>query len=212
MVSLTDITAEPGIEGASCDLSEGVFAAFVMSGQPASEAMVRLLLGLQSPQSGSVKVLDHDLAKLPQPELLSLRRLIGVVHSGGGLISNLKVLENVALPLAYEGRVPQGDIAGLAEAALERVGYSGSISELPGNLPLHIRRLIGFARVLLVRPQLVIYNDTFEGFPASERDRVMALAAEFHREEPGRTSLLVTSNPGLSQALPINHNFYFNNG
>lgn len=172
----------------------GCMGTVIGSRQEESDLQVRLMLGLTMPAAGSVTVLGEDVGTSSAKALHGLRKRIAVVYPTGGLVSNLKVWENLILPLEYHALYPPQEIEEKGVAALDRVGYAGGLMELPGHLSLYERRQIGLARAMLTEPRLIIYNALLDGLSGSERSAVIAAATAFHLEKPERTSLFLTSN------------------
>lgn len=164
--------------------------------------LARLLLGLQAAESGVVHLFGQDLAALSERERLHLRRRVGLVASGGGLISNLKVLENLLLPVQYHQHALAAPPQEAALAALQRVGYREEPMRLPGLLSRYQRKQAALARALLMDPELLIYDSLEQGVTIAEREALFSLACAFHDERPGRASLFLSADPSLPSRLP----------
>ena len=128
----------------------------------------------------------------------ALRRRVAVVDSAAGLISNLRVLENVLLPAEYHGQGGKGTEE-RAFATLEKVGYCGSPMEIPGHLSLFQKRQAALARAMLMEPELLVYQGMFTDLAEKEQRILLAVALDFHREQAGRTSPLSPLRPLLPQ-------------
>jgi len=198
-----NITLGDVLAGVSFEVEEGSMAALITSDQEESDGIVRLLLGLEKPDNGAISVLgSNPCADDPVP----LRKRIGVLHPSGGLISNLKVAENVLLPLAYHTRLPDGEQDRRVSDALQRVGYGGRLMELPGNLSLYCKRLVGQARAFIMEPDLVVYNAALGGLSEEENRRIISNAVKFHLESPSRTSFFLTSQAETTLLAPLDIN------
>jgi ABC-type transporter Mla maintaining outer membrane lipid asymmetry ATPase subunit MlaF len=183
------------LRGVHLAIPAGTLAAVITEQQEESDLFVRLLLGLAHPLTGAVSVLGEKVGDLPPSALLELRTRVAVVYPTGGLISNLKVWENLTLPLAYHSGDSPSVIEERGEAMLRRVGYGGSLLELPGHLTTYQKRSIGIARAMLMEPRLIAYNSVLSGLNETEERAIIDVALAFHREGEGRTSLFVTSEP-----------------
>jgi phospholipid/cholesterol/gamma-HCH transport system ATP-binding protein len=187
----------------SFSIPAGCKAAAITARQEENDLQARLMLGLTKPLSGSVTVLGEPLVSAPEKALQALRRQVAVIYPTGGLISNLKVWENLVLPLEYFSLCPAGEIEERGMAALNRVGYTGDLMELPGHLSLYARRKVGIARAMLLNPRLVICNEILTGLSGDQRSTVLALLEEFHRESPERTSLFLTADEDALRELQV---------
>ena len=190
-----DVVSQDLPGAVSFALPGGSLAAIITSRQDENDQLVRLMLGLSKPDTGCIALLGEDVGTVSQRALDDLRKRIAVVFPSGGLISNLKVWENLVLPLEYHQAYSQAEIEERGLAVLRRVGYSGGLMELPGHLSHYERRLIGLARAMLTEPELIVYNAVLGGLSGDEKKAIIAAALAFHREKPGRTSLFFTPSP-----------------
>jgi len=201
MIRFVSVVTEDFPHGISFDIHKGDFSAIVTPDGFPEEKLLDLMLGMEKPGSGRITLLGSEITAMTENGLLEIRKKIALLHAGGGLISNLRVLENAMLQLGYNSDKKEDEIRDAAINALNRVGYCGSLDELPGHLTLFERRLVGFARILITEPKLVIYNAAFEGVQEKEREKLANLADQFHRETPGRTSLAITSDKRFLSGL-----------
>lgn len=195
-VEFVDVVLGQGFRGTSRAFERGTVSAVITSRENENTLFTRAVTGLSRPESGRVHLLGQDLAGLSRDELNRLRPRIGIVKPDGGLISNLKVLENITLPLLYHSELSAEEIEDRALARLERLGYAGNVFELPGLLPVYEQRLAGLARTMAAEPDVAIYDRLLDGLQEEERTFFLRTAAAFHGERTGRTSIFLTPNPG----------------
>jgi phospholipid/cholesterol/gamma-HCH transport system ATP-binding protein len=181
---------------------EGALAVIRTSGEEESDLLVRLLLGRATPEQGRIQLLGEDLAQLSGDALGALRKQSAVIYPRGGLISNLNVWENLTLPRLYHSHDPAAAIEAQGRAVLERVGYSGSLTALPGFLGTYQKRQIVLARAMLSGAPLLLYNELSVGLSVDEFTQIRGVALAFHRETPGRTALFITSSREEAGSLP----------
>jgi phospholipid/cholesterol/gamma-HCH transport system ATP-binding protein len=194
-VRFTDAFLEPILDGANHAFEKGTISAVVTAGEDEDALLVKVLVGLSRLREGRILVLEQDLGALSRVGLDEIRRRVGIVYPNGGLISNLKVLENVTLPLLYHSAMRSRDIERRAVATLERLGCGEDLFSLPGGLSTFKRRMTGFARVVAMEPEVVVYDRLADGLHEEERDVFLRMALEFHEEMPGRTTIFLTSIP-----------------
>jgi len=203
ILSFRDVSHLNFFEGFSCDIEAGCSVLIVTSREDESTALTRLITGLSRPDRGAVLVDGRDVAGLEAAQLYLLRRQIGVVPSNGGQISNLKLWENITLPLMYHsGEVTPEDEKNALDY-LGRLGYSGNIMALPAHLTHHERLVAAMVRVFLRQPRIVLYNNCIEGSPSASREVFFQVTKEFHAAVKDRTSLYLTSSPDLAADLPV---------
>lgn len=176
-------------------VAAGALAALVTPRQEVNEVLVLLMLGMTAPSAGSVTVLGCEVTAASPEDLYELRRRVAVVHPSGGLVSNLKVWENLILPLEYHSGLAPEEIEERGLAVLRRLRYEGGLMDLPGPLPLYKKRLIGLGRAMLAEPELIIYDGVLNGLGEAEKSLVVETALAYHKEREGRASLFITANP-----------------
>jgi phospholipid/cholesterol/gamma-HCH transport system ATP-binding protein len=203
IISFRDVSYLDFLEGFSCDIEAGCSALIVTSRVEESFALTRLITGLACPTRGSILIDGQDVAGLGKADLYSLRRQIGVVPSNGGLISNLKLWENITLPLMYHsgGITPEEEKNALEY--LEQLGYSGNIMALPAHLSPYEKMVTALVRMFIGQPRLLLYSDCIEGPPSSSRTVFFKVTQEFHAAVRDRTSLYITSSHNLAADLPV---------
>jgi ABC-type transporter Mla maintaining outer membrane lipid asymmetry ATPase subunit MlaF len=117
-----------------------------------------------------------------------------VAHGVGGMVSNINVLENIALPVIFHGVVSSAGIEREVFAAFAACGVDEAQAEAlcgkrPGELGALDQRLAGFVRSLLMRPDLMVYSRFFEGLTRAEMDRAAALNAVYRARHPNGTAV-----------------------
>ncbi len=203
IISFRDVSYPDFLEGFSCDIEVGCSVLVVTSREEGSAALTRLITGQACPSRGTILVNGQDIAGFGKAELYALRRQIGVVPSHGGLISNLKLWENITLPLMYHsgGVTPEEEKNALDY--LEQLGYSGNIMALPAHLSPYEKKLTALVRMFITQPRLVLYSDCIEGAPSASRTVLIRVTQEFHAAVTDRTSLYITSSQNLTADLPV---------
>jgi len=209
---LDNLTGWEEIAPFSCRVPAGGMAVILTPKDEYNSDLARLLLGLVLPPQGRIELFEREPGRLSERESRELRRRVGTVAAGGGLISNLKVWENLLLPAQYHRKLSRENLASAGRAALRRVGYQGPEMALPGLMNLFQRKQVGFARALLLDPDLMIYESLLFGLNQRERNLLLDIARSFHGEKAGRTSLFLTSDPGLPRLLPEAEVHYLTKG
>ncbi len=195
-VRFIDATLEPLLSGANHSFEAGSVSEIVTRGEDECAFFVKACTGIARLQGGKIIVLGKELGTLSRDALGGIRSRMGVVHPGGGLISNLKVFENVTLPLLYHSAGSGPEIGERAAASLRRFGWKGDLFDLPGRLSTFQRRVVGFARAIAMDPDVVVYDRLVDGLHGEERDLFLRTAFAFHKEKPGRVTICVTSRAG----------------
>lgn len=164
--------------------------------------LTRLLIGLDKPLSGKIVLFGSDTATVSERELHDARCRIGVAFKSGGLVSNLKVWENLTLPLYYHQHLSHSEIESQGLAMLDRLGYTGQFMDLPGHLTISQKKIVGVARAMLIAPDVILYESPVYGLNQEEKNNFFKNAVEFHHEKPGRISLFITASQDVVRYLP----------
>lgn len=154
--------------------------------------LVRLIAGQAEPDAGVVELFGTGLSGLGRRERDALKKRIGFVTQDSVLISNLKAVENVALPLLYHSGLSHTEAMEKAFRLLERSGYRGDPWELPGPLPPYSKREIVVARALALEPDAVVCENPWEGLTEREKAALGEFLLEYH--SAGNKLLVVTAN------------------
>ncbi|MEA3640218.1 MAG: ABC transporter ATP-binding protein, partial [Lamprobacter sp.] len=123
---------------------------------------LRLLLGLDHPSAGSVRLFGQDLARLNDARMNRLRRRLGVVLQGGSLLDELTVLENLLLPMRAQANT-RARLARAARLAITQLQLDGMEHQFPRALSLGQQRRAELARALINQPELLICDGLSDG-------------------------------------------------
>lgn len=202
-VSFREVWARDFFEGLSFEVEAGRSALILTSGEDEGVALSRLITGLSLPSRGSLHVCGHSPGELAPAQLYQLRQEIGVVPSNGGMISNLKLWENITLPILYGTGQVSAETEKQVVDFLRRLGYSGNIMALPAHLTLYEKRVAAFIRATLSQPRIMVYGNCFEDMPVAARRVFSAAAAEFQDASAERTSLYLASSAEVARELQV---------
>lgn len=206
MIEFRNVTAA-GFSEASFRIGAGVACKLVTESDLECDQFLQLLLGSAPVERGEIALFGEALGGATEDMALSLFSRLGIAWGSGGFVSNLKVWENILLPVMYHrGTAP----AACEERVLDLLGHLGvadnlvadCLHSLPGDLPVHTQRLLGCVRAALMDPEVIIYESAFEGLHHEIRVRLESFAVWFHTQRPGRTSVYLSSDEKSLQFLP----------
>lgn len=165
-------------------------------------ALGPMALALDPPRSGRVLVLGTDLTELPERERLAFRRRVGYLPAGDGLLQNLSLRDNVALPLRFGSTTGSKEIEGRVEVMLAaaRIGRIGGLR--PAQANEEERRRTALVRALAFDPSLLILEQPFDGLSSRVAGELLTLARGGEEVEGGRRSVLIT----CQELPPVLHN------
>ena len=141
-----------------------------------------------------------------------MRQRIGVIFEDAAVISNLKVVENVMLPLQYHTDFSESDMMERAVHLLNYVGYRGDIWSLPGSLPFYTKKAIAMARAMALDPLIVLYDRLTEGLDSYQSLQLLRFVDEFHKkEEKNRLSVIIVNDEGDIRDMKLDRVFRIEN-
>jgi phospholipid/cholesterol/gamma-HCH transport system ATP-binding protein len=164
----------------------------LLGGSGAGKSVVlKLILGLLRPDSGTIVVNGHRIVGMREVDLLKMRADIGMLFQESALFDSLTVAENVGYRLAEEMNLPRAEVDHRVDEVLGFIGLSEFVDRLPSELSGGQRRRVAIARAMASRPGLLLFDDPTTGLDpiiaATVDDEIVKL-----RDLEHVTSVLVT--------------------
>jgi phospholipid/cholesterol/gamma-HCH transport system ATP-binding protein len=153
--------------------------------------LIKHLIGLMFPDSGDIIVKGKSVPSLTMPDLLTLRRKIGVLFQDGALFGSMSVFDNVAFPLRQHTDMSEGQISERVSQRLADVGLAEAMDDFPNQLSGGMRKRAGFARALVMEPDIVIFDEPDSGLDPVRTALLCELIQEMHATHGG-TYIVVT--------------------
>ncbi|MGA2321376.1 MAG: ATP-binding cassette domain-containing protein [Solirubrobacteraceae bacterium] len=153
--------------------------------------LIKHFIGLMFPDSGDVIVRGQSVPSLTMPQLLALRRKIGVLFQDGALFGSMSVFDNVAFPLRQHTGTSEAQISELVSERLTDVGLADAMNDHPSQLSGGMRKRAGFARALVMEPDIVIFDEPDSGLDPVRTALLCELIQEMHSLHGG-TYIVVT--------------------
>jgi phospholipid/cholesterol/gamma-HCH transport system ATP-binding protein len=125
--------------------------------------LLRVLVGLEWPGGGRVRVLGQEVGKLDEDTADRFRRRVGMCFQFGALLNSLTIGDNLALPLREDPRVPEELISVIVRSRLAQVGLTGVEAKLPNELSGGMRKRAGLARALVLDPEVLFFDEPTSG-------------------------------------------------
>jgi phospholipid/cholesterol/gamma-HCH transport system ATP-binding protein len=158
------------------------------------------ITGELAPAAGVVQVLGETLPRPNARELFALRRRMGVMLQGNGLLTDLSVFENVALPVRTHTPMPEAALHELIIAKLAAVGLGEAGDLMPQQLSGGMARRVALARALVLGPPLMLYDEPLTGLDPIACGVILHLIRQLN-DRLGMTSVVITHH--VRETLPF---------
>lgn len=197
--------ANPVLEDVSFQMTAGETLVLLGVTGSGKSVLLKLILGLIKPDAGQVLINGQDLVPLPETELFSIRRRMGIVFQEGALFDSMSVLENVAYRLREDGEKDEDRIEGRVREVLSFVEMETAIFKMPSELSGGMRRRVSIARAIASDPSIMLYDSPTGGLDPVTAHTINTLIAKL-RDVQNVTSLVVTHR--LADAYALAHFVY----
>ena len=181
----------PVLRGVSFDLGPGSTKIILGGSGSGKTTILRLMLGLLKPDSGSISVLGTDVADLSEDEIRPVRLRVGMVFQEGALFDSLTVGQNVGYRLREDRELSEDEIEARVREMLGFVGLSEHFDKMPSQLSGGQRRRVAVARALAPEPRIMLYDEPTTGLDPITATAITDLIVKV-RDLDGVTSILVT--------------------
>ena len=184
------------LDGVSLSIGRGEFIAVVGQSDSGKSTMMNVLGCLDVPTYGSYLLNGTDVSELTDKELSRIRnKQIGFIFQQYNLIQNLSVLENVELPLIYQGIDPI-DRREMAMTALERVGLADRFRHKPTQMSGGQQQRVAIARAIATRPPIIMADEPTGALDSKTGLEVLEFLRQLNDE--GSTIILITHDNGIA--------------
>jgi len=185
------------LSGVSLSVQAGEFVGLLGTSGSGKSTLLNLIAGLDSPTTGTLRVLDRDLAALSRNDLSQHRqKTVGIIFQSFNLVPSMTALENVALSMMFAG-VPRRERDERAAALLDAVGLSGRGTHRPKELSGGEQQRVSIARALANRPALLLADEPTGNLDSKTTREIMAILKDLNERE-GKTIILVTHDANLA--------------
>lgn len=179
------------VGGASLRLRQGAVTAVIGPSGAGKSTLLYAITGELDPSAGSIEVLGERMPRPNQRALYALRRKMGVLLQGYGLLSDLSVFENVALPLRMHTDLPEPVLAELVVMKLGAMGLGEAGHLMPQQLSGGMARRVALARALVLDPPLMLYDEPLTGLDPIAVGVILDLVRKLN-DNLGMTSMVIT--------------------
>jgi phospholipid/cholesterol/gamma-HCH transport system ATP-binding protein len=180
------------------------------SGQGKS-VTIKCIAGLLQQDSGTCNVYGQEVKELSETDLRELRKKVGFLFQSGALYDSMTVGENLAFPLTRVMKMTdESEIQKLVEEMLENVGLKEAIDKVPSDLSGGMRKRIGLARTLIMKPQIMLYDEPTTGLDPITSKEISELILDMQKKY--KTSSIIITHDMLCAKITSDRMLVLNNG
>jgi phospholipid/cholesterol/gamma-HCH transport system ATP-binding protein len=179
------------LDGVDLDIPTGRTVVIMGRSGTGKSVLLKHIIGLMQPDSGSITVDGQNIAGLAGGALREVRKRFGLLFQGGALFDSLTVGDNVALPLREHAKMTEAQIQDRVRERLEWVGLKGVEKTKPASLSGGMRKRVGLARAIAMDPAYLLYDEPTTGLDPIMSDVINRLIRSL-QQRIGVTSIVVT--------------------
>lgn len=188
IIEITDLKKSYGdnhvLAGFNMVLHEGENLVIMGKSGSGKSVMIKCLIGLEEPDSGSIIVMGKEITQLSRDELDELRTEVGFLFQGSALYDSMTVRENLEFPLRRHtkkfGEIK--DTTPLVLEALENVGLAHTINLMPEELSGGMKRRVALARTLILQPRIILYDEPTTGLDPITAKEILLLMVSIQKK------------------------------
>jgi phospholipid/cholesterol/gamma-HCH transport system ATP-binding protein len=171
------------LEQLDLNLFEGENLAILGKSGSGKSVLIKCVIGLLEPDEGSIEVLGNDVTQLNNEELDKLRAKVGFLFQSNALYDSMTVRENLEFPLRRHWlKTDQETISQMVIDALTDVGLAHTVDMMPAELSGGMRKRIALARTLILRPQIILYDEPTTGLDPITGREISNLMVEISKK------------------------------
>jgi putative ABC transport system ATP-binding protein len=194
----TDTVETLALNSISLDIAKGEFLSIMGPSGCGKSTLLNIMGLLDAPSKGDIRIDSQKTEHLSDKQLARFRnQKIGFIFQSYHLINDLKVLDNVELPLLYRSSTAK-DRKQLAAKALEKVGLSNRLKHFPTQLSGGQKQRVAIARAIVGRPEIILADEPTGNLDSAMGNEIMEILINLNREE-GTTIVMVTHDENMAK-------------
>ena len=153
--------------------------------------LIKCIIGLIEPDDGTLMVLGNNIVELEDKSLNDLRKKVGFLFQSAALYDSMTVRENLEFPLRELNEIKEEELDSLVKEMLENVGLLEAIDNMPSELSGGMRKRIGLARTLILKPEIMLYDEPTTGLDPITSKEISSLIMEVQKKY-NTASIIIT--------------------
>src|SRR4029450_5416132 len=175
----------PPPAGLSMGLPDGLIPMIPGPSGTGKSVCIKHIVGLLYPDEGDVLVNGQSIPDMTDDQLFETRKKFGVLFQDGALFGSMNLYDNVAFPLRQHTEKSEDEIREIVSRRLREVGLGGAEEKMPNELSGGMRKRAGFARALVLDPEIVLFDEPDSGLDPVRTALLCDLIKEVHDENGG---------------------------
>ena len=189
------------LNGVDLDLYKGESLVVIGGSGTGKSVLIKCIQGLLTPDSGSIKIDNVEVANEKQDVIESMHSKMGMLFQGGALFDSLSVWENVAFDLIQNRGISKKEAKIVAIKVLRQVGLNADIADLyPSELSGGMQKRVGLARAVITRPEIIFFDEPTTGLDPIMADVINDLIIE-SAKDLGATTLTITHDMASARKI-----------
>ena len=154
--------------------------------------LIKCIVGLVDVDAGTLFILGRNISELKDQELIELRKKVGFLFQSSALYDSMTVRENLEFPLKRQLRaIPKDQMDSLVKEALQNVGLDEAVDKMPAELSGGMRKRLGLARTLILKPEIMLYDEPTAGLDPITSREISSLILQVQKQY-GTSSIIIT--------------------
>lgn len=179
------------LKGITMELHKGESLVVLGKSGSGKSVLIKCLIGLIKKDKGEVMILENDIDKLSEKELNVLRKKIGFLFQSAALYDSMNVKENLQFHLRGLPDLKKEEAEEMINTALENVGLLKALELMPSSLSGGMRKRIGFARAMILNPEIMLYDEPTTGLDTITSREISELIVETQKKY-NTSSIIIT--------------------
>jgi phospholipid/cholesterol/gamma-HCH transport system ATP-binding protein len=188
------------LDGIDLEVSRGETLTILGRSGTGKSVLLKLIIGLQTPDAGSIQIGGHEIAELPRDRLNEVRKKLGFLFQHAALYDSLTVEENVAFPLRRHMELADAERKGRVRDLLSHMGMERDLEKMPADISGGMKKRVGLARALALQPEIILLDEPTAGLDPITAAEIITLIQQLRQARP-MSAIIVTHDLRSAEAL-----------